>query len=136
MRLSLRLIVWIMLSVTLVSLLFSGYQVRSERHSQRTELERRAQVLAESMEDNAETLLENGSNRRLQRLVERFAQRENLMGLAIYDKKGEPLAVTPALKPLLPGPPAVVDQAIAKNQESGAFQRTGLHYLHVFAVPL
>ena len=136
MRLSLRLIVWTMLSVALVSLLFSGYQVRVERRSQRTDLERRAQVLAESMEDNAETLLENGSTRRLQRLVERFAQRENLMGLAIYDKRGEPLAVTPALKQLLPGPPAVVDQAIAKDQESGAFQRTGSRYLHVFAVPL
>ena len=83
-----------MLSVTLVSLLFSGYQVRLERRSQRRELERRAQVLAESLEDNVETLLENGSSRSMQRLVERFANREHLVGLAIYDKGGQPLALT------------------------------------------
>ena len=139
MRLSLRLIAWILLSVALVSLLFSGYQVRLERRRQRTDLERRAQVLAESMQDNAEALLDNassGPNRRLQRLVERFAHRENLIGLAIYNNAGEPLAVTPALKQLLPGPPVVVDQAIANNQGSGVYQRAGSNYLHVYAVPL
>ncbi len=136
MRLSFRLIAWTMLSVAMVSLAFSGYQVRSERHSQRAELEHRAQVLAESLKDNVETLLETGSSRRLQRLAERFAQRENLVGLAVYDKRGQVLALTPALKPLLPEPPSVVDGAINKHQESGAFQRKGSNYLHVYAVPL
>jgi len=125
-----------MLSVTLVSLLFSGYQVRLERRSQRRELERRAQVLAESLEDNVETLLENGSSRSMQRLVERFANREHLIGLAIYDKDGNPLAVTPALKTVLVAQPAAVDQAIAQTQEIGTFQRIGANYLQVSAVPL
>ncbi len=136
MRLSLRLIVCLMLSVALVSLLFSGYQVRLERRSQRQELERRAQVLAESLEDNVETLLENGSSRSMQHLVERFANREHLIGLAIYDKDGTPLAVTPALKTLLVARPAAVDQAIAQGHEIGTFQRTGANYLQVSAVPL
>jgi alpha,alpha-trehalose-phosphate synthase [UDP-forming] len=136
LRLSLRLIVCLMLSVALVSLLFSGYQVRLERRSQRQELERRAQVLAESLEDNVETLLENGSSRSMQHLVERFANREHLIGLAIYDKDGTPLAVTPALKTLLVARPAAVDQAIAQGHEIGTFQRTGANYLQVSAVPL
>ena len=136
MQLSFRLIVWTMLSAALVSLAFSGYQVRTERRSQRADLERRAQVLAESLEDNVETLLEIKSRARLQKLVERFAQRENLVGLVIYDKQGETLAMTPSLKTLLPKPPAVVERAISEHQESGAFQRDGANYLHVYAVPL
>lgn len=136
MRLSLRLIVCLMLSVAFVSLLFSGYQVRVERRSQRQELERRAQVLAESLQDNVETLLENGSSRGMQRFVERFANREHLIGLAVYDKDGKPLAITPALKAVMDARPAAVDQAIAQNQEIGIFQRTGANYLQVSAVPL
>jgi alpha,alpha-trehalose-phosphate synthase [UDP-forming] len=136
LRLSVRLIVCLMLSVTLVSLLFSGYQVRLERRSQRRELERRAQVLAESLEDNVETLLENGSSRSMQRLVERFANREHLVGLAIYDKGGQPLALTPVLKTLLVARPAAIDEAIAQTHEVGMFQRTGANYFQVSAVPL
>ena len=136
MQLSFRLIVWTMLSAALVSLAFSGYQVRTERRAQRADLERRAQVLAESLEDNVETLLDTNSKTRLQKLVERFAQRENLVGLAIYDKRKQTLAMTPSLKPLLPAPPAVVENAISQHQESGAFQRDGRNYLHVYAVPL
>ena len=136
MRLSLRLIAWTMLSVALVSLAFSGYEVRSQRHSQRAALEHRAQVLAESLKDNVETLLTTGSSRRLQHLAERFELRDNLVGLAVYDKRGQLLALTPALKSLLPAPPHVVDQAISQHQEYGAYQRNGPNYLHVYAVPL
>jgi alpha,alpha-trehalose-phosphate synthase [UDP-forming] len=136
MRLSLRLIVSLMLSVTLVSLFFSVYQVRLERHRQRDDLERRAQVLAESLEDNAETLLESNSGRGMQKLVERFANREHLVGLAIYKKDGDLVAVTPALAKILNARPAIVEQSIARSQELGAFQRSGSNYLHVSAVPL
>ena len=136
MRLSLRLIVCLMLSVTLVSLLFSGYQVRLERRGERRELERRAQVLAESLQDNVETLLDNASSRNMQRFVERFANRDHLIGLAIYDKDGKTLAIAPALRSLLIERPSAVDQAIAQSQEVGTFQRTGASYLQVSAVPL
>lgn len=125
-----------MLSVAVVSLLSAGYQVRSKRRAQRVELQHRSQVLAESLQTNAETLLKNDSGRNLQRLVERFANREHLVGVAVYDKDGKPLAVTPALQTLLGTRPAVVDQAIARGQEAGEFQRTGAKYLHVYAVPL
>jgi len=136
LRLSLRLIVCLMLSVTLVSLLFSAYQVRVERRGERRELERRAQVLAESLQDNVETLLENASSRNMQRFVERFANRDHLIGLAIYDKDGKILAIAPALKSLLIARPSAVDQAIAQSQEVSTFQRTDTNYLQVAAVPL
>ena len=50
MRMSLRLILSLVAAVTLVSIAFAVYQVEAEDRSRRTELEKRAQVLAESME--------------------------------------------------------------------------------------
>jgi trehalose 6-phosphate synthase len=125
-----------MLSVAVVSLLFAGYQIRSKRRSQRVELQRRSQVLAESLQSSAESQLENNSGRNLQRLVDRFANREHLVGVAVYDKNGQPLAVTHDVEPLLHGRPAVVDQSIARSQEIGVFQRDGASYLQIVAVPL
>ena len=70
---SARLIVSLILGITLVSLGFSYYQVVAEKHRLRSELERRAEVLGESLADNVERSWEVGSDRELQRLVQRFS---------------------------------------------------------------
>lgn len=136
MRLSLRLIVCLMLSVAVVSLLFAGYQIRSKRRSQRLELQRRSQVLAESLQGNAESLLQNNSSRSLQRLTERFANREHLIGIAVFDKDLKPLAIAPTVEGLLGARPWMLNQAVAKSQEISEFQRQGPNYFYVLAVPL
>ena len=50
--LSLRLILSLILAITLVSFLFSYYQVRQEKRTLRADLERRPSVLAESPAGN------------------------------------------------------------------------------------
>ena len=95
--LSVRLIVSLIVGITLVSLTFSYYEVNTEKRGLRRDLERRAEVLAESLVGNVEPHLESGSPRELQRLVERFGNREHLDGVAIYDKQGTAIAVTPGL---------------------------------------
>ena len=95
--LSFRLIVSLVLGITLVSVLSSYYEVRVEEHGLRRDLERRAAVLGESLTGNVERSLEQGTPRELQRLVERFGNREHLAGIAVYDVLGNRIAVTPAL---------------------------------------
>ena len=85
--LSVRLIVSLIVGVTLVSLGFSYYQVIGEKRRLRNELERRAEVLGESLADNVERSWELGSDRGLQRLVQRFGNREHLAGVAVYDQQ-------------------------------------------------
>ena len=68
--LSVRLIISLILGVTLVSLLSTYYEVRREKQGLRNDLERRAEVLGESLVGNVEPRLDKGSLRELKRVVE------------------------------------------------------------------
>ena len=78
--LSVRLIVSLILGSTLVSLLFSYSEVVGEKRSLRSDLEHRSEVLGESLADNVERSWGSGSEAELQRLVQRFGNREHLAG--------------------------------------------------------
>ena len=95
--LSTRLIVALFIGITLVSLAFSYNEVRTQKKGLRRDLEHRAEVLGESLAGNIEPRLEKGSHKELQRIVERFGNREHLEGVAIFDASGTLLAVTPGL---------------------------------------
>ena len=134
--LSLRLIVALMVGITLVSLAFSYNEVRVEKKGLRRDLEHRAEVLADSLADNVEPHLGGESHRELQRIVERFSNREHLDGVAIYDKQGAVLAVTPGLAHLIAQPPQFVTEDMTKNQGSGEFSRLGTTPVQIQALPL
>jgi trehalose 6-phosphate synthase len=134
--LSVRLILSLILAITLVSLLSSYYQVRAERRSLQADLERRAAVLAESLAGNIDPLLEKGSIKRLQGIVERFSNRERLAGVAILDTKLEPIAQSAGLARRMQAQPSAVAQAIAQNQEQSEFVRVSTGRLHVYVLPL
>ncbi len=108
MRLNFRLIFSLVLVLTLVSLLSSYYQVRTQRQDQRLDLEKRAEVLAESLQESIEPQLGRSSHAELQRIVERFGNREHLFGIGIYGRHDEAIAVTSSLaKRLSSFPPSV-----------------------------
>ena len=134
--LSVRLILSLILAITLVSLLSSYYQVRAEKRSLRADLERRAAVLAESLAGNIDPLLEKGSIKKLQGIVERFSNRERLAGVAILDTKLEPIAQSAGLAQRMQAQPSAVAQAIAQNQEQSEFVRVSTGRLHVYVLPL
>jgi len=134
--LSVRLIISLVVGITVVSLLFSYYSVRSEEHDLRRDLERRAQLLGESLSGNVEHSLEKGSPRELQRIVERFGHREHLAGIAVYDALGNRLAVTPGLAILLSDRPPIVAKAIIDNLGDSEFTRIGTASLHIYVLPL
>jgi len=134
--LSIRLIVFLIVGITLVSLSSSYYEALSEKRALRRDLERRAEVLGESLAGNVERDLEQDSAQDLQRIVEHFGNREHLSGLAIYGRQGDLLAVTPELKSTLATVPSVMSQALRENHGAGEFQRVGDASLHIYALPL
>jgi alpha,alpha-trehalose-phosphate synthase [UDP-forming] len=134
--LSLRLIISLIIGITLVSVLSSYYEVGVEEHGLRRDLERRAEVLGESLSSNVERSLEQGSPRELQHLVERFGNREHLAGVAVYDDAGNRIAVTPVLRELLGTEPPTVLQAIRENRGDGEFVRSNTASIHIYALPL
>ena len=99
MRITFRLILSLVVGVTLVALVFSYFQVRQEERRLREETERRAAVLAESLQESVEPLLDSKSSGNLQRIVERFGNRKRLSGVAVYDANGRSLAVTSGFRP-------------------------------------
>jgi trehalose 6-phosphate synthase len=135
--LSVRLIVSLIVGITLVSLGFSYFQVVGEKRVLRSDLERRAEVLGESVAGNVEKSWENGSERGLQKLVQRFGSREHLLGIAVYDKEGRVVAVTPELAPsLTTAVPADVKKSMESAKGEGAYVRLGKIPVHIYAMPL
>ena len=134
--LSVRLIVSLIVGITLVSSAFSYYEVVMEKRALRTDLERRAELLSESLAGNAERVWNQGSERDWQRLVQRFGNREHLLGVAIYDKHGALIAITPELRDTLTATPLLVTQAMSDSHEESAFLRLGGQAAHILASPL
>lgn len=134
--LSVRLIVSLIVGITLVSVGFSYYEVVGEKRVLRSDLERRAEVLGESVAGNVEKSWESGSERGLQRLVQRFANREHLLGVAVYDRQGKVVAITSELGQVLTAAPPDVTQAMEQHREESSFARLGKDPVHIFAMPL
>ncbi len=134
--LSIRLIVSLIVGITLVSLSSSYYEALGEKRALSRDLERRAEVLGESLAGNVERDLEKDSVQDLQSIVQHFGNREHLSGLAIYGRQGDLLAVTPELASTLATVPSVMPLALRDNQGVGAFQRVGNLSLHIYALPL
>src|SRR5258708_16083923 len=115
MRLSYRLIVSLIVGMTAVSLLFALYQAGVEMQALREEVQRQALLLAESQQRSVEPLIESGSYRELQAVVDRFQNHERLSGAAVYNATGKPVAVTPRLPPPLSPPPPPLPLALPKR---------------------
>jgi trehalose-6-phosphate synthase len=134
--LSVRLIVSLILGSTLVSLLFSYSGVVGEKRNLRSDLEHRAEVLGESLAGNVERSWGSGSEAELQRLVQRFGNREHLLGVAVYDRHGSLVAMTPGLEKLLTSGPQTVSRAISEGHQQSSFDNLAGQRVHILALPL
>jgi alpha,alpha-trehalose-phosphate synthase [UDP-forming] len=134
--LSARLIISLIVGVTLVSLCSSAYEVWVGKRNLRRDLQRRAEVLAESLAGNVERDLDRGAVQTLRRTVQRFANRENLIGLAVYDPQGHIVAITSDLAPRMGQAPPVVAEALKENHGEDVFQRLADQPVHISVIPL
>ena len=155
--LSVRLIISLILGITLVSAGFSYYEVLGQKRALRSDVERRDEVLGESLVGNVEQSWNTGSDNRgsdvvpnispntvpdkvpnneLQRLVQRFGNREHLLGVVIYDWQGSVVAITPELTKTLTVSPPPVAQAIAEGHAESSFLRLGSMPVHILALPV
>jgi trehalose 6-phosphate synthase len=136
MRTTLKIVLPLIVSVATVSLLFAAYQVRTERRNLRNDLLHRSEVLTESLQENIEPLFQRTSDRNLQRIVERFGEREHLKGIAVYDSNGGLVAMTSGLAAIFHEPPAPAKSAAEKNAGFSEFKHQGGDSFFVYALPL
>jgi trehalose 6-phosphate synthase len=83
-----------------------------------------------------ERFWETGSNRELERLVQRFGNREHLLGVAVYDNGKKLVAITPDLGKALTATPPAVTQALAGDHNQATYARLGRTPVHILALPL
>jgi trehalose-6-phosphate synthase len=68
--------------------------------------------------------------------VERYGQREHLLGVAVYDNSGQSTAVTQGLPPAFSSQPSVAAQAAKTNRSASEFRNVSDESLHISAAPL
>jgi len=137
MKLSLRLVFSLVASISLVTIIAVRGQVSAEKGSLRMDLERRGEILTESLQETVEPVLaRSGSENQLRRIVERFGNRERLAGIAIYDLDGELLAASASVARAAEMPPHVFAETVAHNQGTGEFVTLNNSSMYVYALPL
>ncbi len=136
MKITFRLVVSLVLVVALVAIGSSFYQVGEEKARLTSELERRAIILAESLQESVVPLIGSDSPKRLNRIVQRFGNRARLQGIAVYDLHGRALASTSDLGPQVPETAPQVAKALTEGGPEGSYVRAGDQRLYVFSIPL
>src|SRR3989338_5224786 len=105
MKITLRLIFFLVLVIAVAAVGFSFWQARQEESRLKNELERRASVIADSLKESIEPLLSKNSPESLKRIVNKFSNRERLLGVSVFDFQGNLLAASADLEPFLKDPP-------------------------------
>jgi alpha,alpha-trehalose-phosphate synthase [UDP-forming] len=149
--LSFRLIIALIIGITLVSSGFSYYEVSGQKRALRSELERRDEILGESLVANVEQAWNaatspsigppspgssNASNPELNQLVTRFGNRVNLLGVAVYDRQGSLVTMSPELDKILNSIPASVAHAIKEGHGESSFVTLSSSHVHILALPV
>jgi alpha,alpha-trehalose-phosphate synthase [UDP-forming] len=122
--------------ITVVTFVIARNEVRTEKLGLRTDLERRADILAESLQEIVEPALQRGSRDQLRHIVQRFGNRERLAGVAIYDASGKVLAQSSSLVTKFPTPPVPVERIESTGQAVSEFVRLSNEPMHAYYLPL
>jgi alpha,alpha-trehalose-phosphate synthase [UDP-forming] len=149
--LSFRLIIALIIGITLVSSGFSYYEVSGQKRALRGELERRDEILGESLVANVEQAWNAATNPtigppspgasaastpELNHLVQRFGNRVNLLGVAVYNRQGALVTMSPALDRILNSTPPSVAHAIKEGHGESSFDTLGRSHVHILALPV
>jgi trehalose 6-phosphate synthase len=136
MRTTLKLVLPLAFSVVLVSLLYASYQYRTQRRSLYNDLSRRAATLAETLQESVEAVPGRATDKNLQRMVARIGQREHLLGVAIYDRSGKVLAITPDHPQYFEERPNTAARSDKLDAGEADFLSVAGLPLYVYALPL
>ena len=136
MKITIRLIVSLVIVVALVALAFSLYQVNRERGLLARDLERRALILAESFQESLAPLIQSNADSRLNRIVNRFGNRERLKGTIIFDRQGAVITATSSLSLDAKKLSAQAVNTILENRSIGNFLTIDGQQVYVFMIPI
>ncbi len=136
MRITVRLIFLLLVAIIGVACISAEIQVRSLVRGLRSDLVRRAEVLADSLQVTIEPLIAKGDMQELQHIVDRFGNRERLFGVVVYDQDGKALAMTSGLEARRAATSTLVNAGFIPSSGQSDFMFLGSDYTHVYSLPL
>ncbi len=135
MRITLRLIIPLAVGVALAGVLSAYYQAAGEHRSLKKEIEAEDRILAQSILEVVNPLIERGEITRLQREVETFGTQKGLAGVAVYNGQSKVVAISSNLGQSLMLRPHIVDQASAQGKALDEFVQINQTTFHIYVVP-
>ena len=124
------------LTVSLVVIVFTINQVSNEEKRLTTDLQYRSTLLAESFRETVEPSFLSKSNESLQAVVEKFANRERFGGIAVYDHKGNIIAVSSSLPKEIHEAQQIATDAMDGDKANGDFVDFNDRKTYLLAIPL
>src|SRR3990172_6985143 len=100
------------------------------------ELDVRASVIADGLQESIRVLIQANSTARLKRLVDRFGNRERLVGIAVFDSGGVNIAVSAGFPSTLLVSAGPVWEAMARNEKISAYAAQDGGRKHLYGVPI
>ncbi len=136
MKQLLALIASVIVIVSLVVLGFTFRQVHEQETALMNDLQLRTALLADSFKEAIRPSVISGSNVALQRTLDRFAGRERLLGLAVYNNDSAVFATSEKLPPTLTGNTDTPSKAMDADTAIGDFVTLDSGTVYAFASPL
>lgn len=126
----------VLLAVSAVVFVFTYLQAAQEEIELTSDLQYRTRLLADSLKESVEPSFANNSTTTLQRIIDRFANRERLLGIALYDADGVLIAASSTIPAVASGDADLVARAMDSDTAQGKIMRSGDRSLYLFVDPL
>ncbi|KKW20333.1 MAG: Alpha,alpha-trehalose-phosphate synthase (UDP-forming) [Parcubacteria group bacterium GW2011_GWF2_50_9] len=115
---------------------FTYNQANEERLNLSADLQYRTRLLADSLKESVEPNFARNSTSTLQRIVNRFTDRERIAGIAVFNNRGIPLAISKDMPRRVIDNPDFVFIALDKNEPTGLFEEIDGAARYLFVLPL
>src|SRR3989344_1292935 len=122
--------------VSLIAVIFTFNQVSQESTKLENDINYRSSLLADGLKESVEPNFINKSDTYLQTLVEKYAGRQRIAGLAIVDNKGAIIAVSSSLPKEMSQPQQIATNVMDADKADGGFAIFNDKKMYIFATPL
>ena len=140
MQITRKLILSLSFIILVVAFGFAFWQAGQEEFRLRNDLEKRSSILVDSLQESVISLLEGNNSKSLVRLVNKFSNREKILGISIHNMDGTLLVASSGLDPQVKKFPRVIDKNLRKveklNEEHGEYFKMNEVSVHAYSVPL
>lgn len=126
----------IVVIISFIVVAFTLTQVQEEDQRLKINLEQRSILLADSLKETVQPNFINKSGEQLQKLVDRFENQERLVGMAIYDNKGNIIATSSSLLMEISKTKKIAEDAMDADKATSDFTQLDNEKIHLLATPL